>query len=279
MKKVLGIVISHRKLGNSEILVKEIMNSIPEECSRELIRLTDLDIKPCKACYACLQPDKNCSIHDDLNFVMARIREADALIIGVPVYFLGPHGYYKMLTDRLVGAQNHVRATRGKPCVIVMPFGSTGWEGYSKAAGLVMPQLLRMKLVDCWQAPATLPGESLLNPENISYARALGQELFSGRGYQPRSRECPTCGSDLFRLLNENQVECPICGAVGNLKDDGNPDFSASDYRRFSDQELDEHFTGWLLDMKERFSNQKDRLKELQKFYRNQNWWIKPNIR
>lgn len=276
MKKVLGIVISHRKLGNSEILVKEIMNNIPEECSRELIRLTDLEIKPCKACYVCLQPDKVCPVPDDFNFVIKKIREADALVIGVPVYFLGPHGYYKMLTDRLVGAQNHAQDTQGKPCVIVMPYGSTGWEGYSKAAGMVLPKLLRMNLVDCWQVFATLPGESLLDPEKISYAKALGRELFTGRGYQAASNECPVCGSDLFRLLHENQVECPICGVRGILNKNGSPDFSDADYRRFLDQEMDEHFMGWLVEMKERFSDQKAHLKELQKGYFDQSWWIKP---
>lgn len=73
MKKVLGLVVSNRKLGNSEILVKEIMGNIPEECNRELIRLTDLEIKPCKACYRCLQPDNACPVRDDFNFVIGKI--------------------------------------------------------------------------------------------------------------------------------------------------------------------------------------------------------------
>lgn len=42
MKKILGLVFSNRRLGNSEILVKEIMRSIPDDGSRELIRVTDL---------------------------------------------------------------------------------------------------------------------------------------------------------------------------------------------------------------------------------------------
>ncbi len=276
MKKVLGLVVSNRKLGNSELLLKEIMSSIPEECNRELIRLTDLEIKPCKACYRCLQPHNACPVKDDFNFVIEKIREADALIIGVPVYFLGPHGYYKMLSDRLVGVQSYAKDTEGKPCVIVMPYGTKGWEGYSKAASIVMPKLLRMKLVDCWQIHATLPGESLLNLENISYAKALGRELFNGRKYHARSRECPICGSDLFRLLDENQLECPICGARGILKNNCYPDFTDSDYNRFSEQKMKEHFEGWLWEMIDRFSAEKYYLKELQKGYRDQSLWIKP---
>ncbi|HWP97354.1 MAG TPA: flavodoxin family protein [Syntrophomonadaceae bacterium] len=276
MKKVLGLIISHRKLGNSELLVKEIMSSIPEECSRSLIRLTDLKIEPCKACYRCLQPDTDCPIKDDFNFVIRRIREADALIIGVPVYILGPHGYYKMLMDRLVGAENYAEGTRGKPCVIVTPFGTKGWEGYSKAASLVMPRLLKMKLVDCWQVHATLPGESMLNSDNVKYAQDLGRDLFNGREYNSGTRECVYCGSDLFRLLEGNRVECPVCGAQGFLNNDNMPDFYDAEYCRFSSKEMKEHFKDWLVEMKHRFFAEKERLKDVQQEYRNKDWWIKP---
>jgi multimeric flavodoxin WrbA len=276
MKTVLGIVISHRKLGNSEILVKEIMNGIPETYNKELIRLTDLKIEPCRACYKCLQPDNDCPVKDDFNFVIDRIRSADALIIGVPVYILGPHGYYKMLTDRLVGMGNHVKHTQGKPCAIVIPYGAKGWEGYSKAASMIMPRLLQMKLVDCWQVYSTLPGESMLDPNNREYARKLGKELFNGRIYYPRERDCPFCGSDLVRLRAGGKVECPICGAEGILQENNIPDFSGSDYFRFSRREVEEHFGSWLNQAKQRFRTEKDRLREEQKEYRDNNWWIKP---
>lgn len=118
-------------------------------------------------------------------------------------------------------------------------------------------------------------GRIIRNPENISYAKALGQELFSGREYHAARKECPVCGSDLFRLLDENQIECPICGTIGILKKNGSPNFFDSDYRRFSDHEMDEHFKSWLLEMKGRFSDEKDHLKELQKGYQNQSWWVK----
>lgn len=276
MRKVLGLVISPRKLGNSELLVKEIMSSIPEKCSRELIRLTDLRIEPCKACYQCLQPDKDCPIKDDFNFVINKIKEADALIIGVPVYILGPHGYYKMLTDRLLGAGNYAEFTEGKPCLLVIPFGTKGWEGYSRAAALVMPRLLKMKIVDCWQIHSTLPGESLLNRDNLKYAQNLGMGLFNGSEYKFGTRECSHCGSDLFRLLAGNRVECPVCGVQGILKDDNIPDFTDADYCRFSNEEMEEHFKVWLVEMKQRFLDEKDHLKEVQKAYRDKDWWIKP---
>lgn len=75
--------------------------------------------------------------------------------------------------------------------------------------------------------------------------------------------------------MNQNQVECPICGARGLLKNNGRPEIFDSDYRRFSDQEMDNHFKGWLVEMKKCFATEKGHLKELQKGYLNQSWWIR----
>lgn len=276
MKKVLGLVISRRKLGNSELLLKEIMSNIPQECSLELIRLTDLKLESCNACYRCLDPDQECPIEDDFNFVMGKIKEADALILGVPVYILGPHGVYKMLIDRLVGSENYAASTQGKPCILVIPYGARGWEGYAKAAALTLPRFLKMQLVDCWQIHATLPGESLFDADNAAYARNLGVRLFQGKAYQPGVRECPTCGSDLFRLLPGNKVECPICGIQGVLNSDNLPDFTAAGYCRFGNKEMEEHFKVWLVEMKHRFAVERKAIKAVQSGYRDKDWWIRP---
>ncbi|NPV92858.1 MAG: flavodoxin family protein [Firmicutes bacterium] len=276
MKKILGIVSSTRKLGNSEILVKEIMGSVPGECTRELIRLTDLKIEPCRACYRCLQPDTECQIKDDFNYILGKIKEADAVIFGVPVYLLGPHGYYKMLIDRMVGNENHSRFTEGKPFVTVIPFGQKRWEGYARAATLVLPRLLKMKLVDTWLVHATLPGEAFIDPDNLEHARKLGRELFTREAKAPAARECGFCGSDIFRLLPDNRVECPICGAIGVLKPGNLPDVSGSDYTRYDPLEMEEHFKVWLVEMKQKFLAEKDSLKEIQKGYQEPAWWVKP---
>lgn len=276
VKKVLGLVVSERKLGNSEILLKEIMDGVPDPCTRELIRLTDLKIEPCRACYRCLNPGSACVRKDDFNLVMDRIKQADGLVIGLPVYFLGPHGYFKMLIDRLLGVGDYWEHTRGKPCIVVMPFGIPGWEGYSKSAALVLPRLLEMKIVDFWQVHATLPGESMVNPDNRDYARRLGQALFTGKEYEKGPRECPHCGSDLFRLLPDGGIQCPLCSATGRLKEGGMPDFSGfGGHIRFSTSELQEHFGGWLVEMKDRYLRERDALKEVQKPYRGRHWWIK----
>ena len=64
--KVIGIVGSPRKNGNTELLTKHTLKAISEEgLDTELIRLAGLEIKPCNACMAC-QKQEICSIKDDL---------------------------------------------------------------------------------------------------------------------------------------------------------------------------------------------------------------------
>ena len=276
MSKVLGLVISARRLGNSEIMLKEIMGSIPEPCEKELIRMTDLNLKNCNACYKCLEHDGSCVLKDDYNFIMAKIHEADALLIGVPVYLLGPHGNYKVLSDRMVANLLHTPYTKGKPCAVVVPFGTAGWEGYTRTAALVMPHLLQMKLVDYWPVLATLPGESIINPANLEYAHNLGRRLMSVEGMKPSERSCPACGADLFRLLPDNMVECPICGIKGELKSGNIPYFSSLEESRFSEHHMAEHFGVWVKEMKQKFHADKDLLREIQKPYREIDWWVKP---
>ncbi|MHB8156823.1 MAG: flavodoxin family protein, partial [Desulfocucumaceae bacterium] len=216
-----------------------------------------------------------CRLKDDFNFVLEKIKEADALIIGFPVYFLGPHAAFKLLADRMLGAGHYSSYTRGKPCIMVIPYGMPGWEGYAKSAGLVLPRVLEMKIADCWLVHATLPGEGVLSSKNREYARGLGQNIFAGTEYQKGTRECPYCGSDLFRLLPGGKIECPLCSAVGHIKEDGSPEFAVTDHLRFSTEGLQEHFHGWLVEMKQKYIEERDLLKEVQKTYRGRDWWIK----
>ncbi len=278
MKKALGMVISERKLGNSELLVKEIMAGVPEPCDRELIRLTELEIKPCRGCYRCLRSEEGCNIKDDFNFVMNKIREADALVIGMPVYFLGPHASFKLLTDRIMGLGRYAEKTRGKPCVVVMSYGIPGWDGYTRTAALSLPRFLQMKVVECWLVKAALPGESLLNSHNMEYARKIGLSLFTRQEFDKGPYMCLDCGSDLFRLLPGEIVECPLCAAKGSIGTAGISLFAESGRGRFSKEEIQKHFgaDGWLTGMKDKFQVERARLQEVQKPYKEMNWWIKP---
>jgi multimeric flavodoxin WrbA len=89
MKAVL-VCGSPRLRGNTQSLL-EIAEDVLNEngINTELIPLHGKEIKPCTACNRCRETkDRTCSIKDDdFHEVFNKILEADAFIIGSPVYF------------------------------------------------------------------------------------------------------------------------------------------------------------------------------------------------
>jgi len=115
-----------------------------------------------------------------------------------------------------------------------------------------------------------------MNQANLEYARNIGQRLFHSAPCVPGPWECPYCGSDLFRLLPGNKIECPMCGIAGDIQPGQEPRFKPDQECRLSEDQILEHFDGWVREMKTKFLEEKDQLKEVQKGYKEFDWWIKP---
>jgi len=85
--KAVGIVGSPRKDGNTEFLVNEALDTLKNEgIEVELISLRGKKLEPCNACYACRE-QKKCVLDDDFEPIYIKMVEADAIIIGSPVYY------------------------------------------------------------------------------------------------------------------------------------------------------------------------------------------------
>lgn len=87
MVKIIGLSGSPRK-GATEYLVREALNSISNIADIEVdfISLCGKKIEPCNNCDACRRNKTWCIIKDDMNELLKRFIEADAFIIGSPVY-------------------------------------------------------------------------------------------------------------------------------------------------------------------------------------------------
>lgn len=105
--KVLGLSFG-RKMGNTDILVKQALLGASEaDPSAEIrfINTNKLTIDRCTGCGACSTTlakggDNDCIVKDDLQSVEEAVREADCLIVGAPVYVLQPVGQFKNFVDR-----------------------------------------------------------------------------------------------------------------------------------------------------------------------------------
>ncbi len=102
--KVIGVNGSARKGGNTSRLIEAVFEPLREagiEC--ELIELAGRQVGGCKACSICYkEQDRRCHGRDDFgNEVIEAIDEADAVILGSPVYFADVSAEMKALIDRL----------------------------------------------------------------------------------------------------------------------------------------------------------------------------------
>ena len=101
MKKILAIVGSPRKKGNTDILIDKVLEGVKsEDVEIEKIYLSDYVIKECIGCEQC-NNDCRCVIEDDMQKIYIKLEEADALVIGSPTYYYNVSGITKMFIDRL----------------------------------------------------------------------------------------------------------------------------------------------------------------------------------
>jgi len=278
LKKILGIISSPRKLGNCEIMVKEISRqiSIPHELN--LLRLQDFKILPCRGCYQCLFKTQPCVLEDDLALLINAVLDADALIVSVPTYFLGTNSYLKQFLDRGLALLAHIEKLWLKPAVGVVIAGIEGKEGYSLLGIQSFLKLILAEDKGCRIVYGALPGEVFMNPENKQTAAGLAYALFEPC-VKKKGAYCPLCGGDTFRFIENNRVRCMLCSNAGIMTlQDGVPVFqiNKSDHELFLSKEEAIKHREWLLDMKSRFVRQKKALKEITVSYVKQGRWIKP---
>jgi len=92
MKTLIAINGSPRKNWNTAELLKHAMKGAEEAgAETELINLYSLNFKGCTSCFACKlksRPHGSCAMKDDLSPVLEKVKAADAVVFGSPIYFM-----------------------------------------------------------------------------------------------------------------------------------------------------------------------------------------------
>ena len=95
-----------KKWNTATLLEKALEGAASQGAETELIHLYDLDYKGCTSCFACkLKGGKNygkCAINDGLTPVLARLADADAFLLGSPIYFGTVTGEMRSFMERLL---------------------------------------------------------------------------------------------------------------------------------------------------------------------------------
>lgn len=100
--KVIAFNGSPRKGGNTQLLIEEVFKVLESEnIETELFQLGGKLVHGCTACMVCRKiQDKRCHIKNDvLNLTIEKMLEADAIILGSPVYFGDVSTEIKALID------------------------------------------------------------------------------------------------------------------------------------------------------------------------------------
>ena len=284
-----------RKNGNSDIAVKEALMGAQESgADIEIMRLMDLHIKPCTGCETCTgkiskgEPAECIIKDDDMPFFMEKFGQFDGLIIGAPVYFMSPPGYLKMLGDRMISRELNVTIEAAKHGEKKRPAGliSVGGGNYNWVPmGLSLMKTLTFTefvVVDeLLVTEAGRPGQILLDEKALEKARNLGRRVAEAierpvkelkfEGDDPGL--CPICNSNMI-VAGERwaPAECPICGAKGSIKVEGDKIIMILDQNnlKFNRASLEgrlKHFME-IKDTAEKYFANKDKIDERFKKYK-----------
>lgn len=112
MKKVVAFCGSARKQGNTRLLLETVLEPLRGAgADTELVELAGSDLKGCRACFVCMKKkDGSCAVKDDMvNECVAKMANADAILLGSPTYFADVSSEMKALIDRcgMVGRANN----------------------------------------------------------------------------------------------------------------------------------------------------------------------------
>jgi len=175
--KVLGIVCSSRKGGNTEILVQEALTGAKENGAEvDLLRISEMEIAPCDGCITCHQSGE-CRIKDDMQEVYKKLLTPNGIILGSPVYFWSVSGQAKTLMDRTYALRYPYHKLKGKVGGAIV---ATGRRGSVNALSVINNFFLGHDMVVTGlgiSGYGTNKGEVKQDKRAMEGARSLGKQV------------------------------------------------------------------------------------------------------
>jgi multimeric flavodoxin WrbA len=270
---ILGIIGSQRRLGNCELVVKEISKKIDIEHDLNLVRLPALNIRPCNGCYRCID-DGTCGIEDDASFLIRQIAAADAVIVAAPVYFLGAHASIKCLLDRAFSFFTAVENLAPKPCILVTTYGMKDRIGVAPQVLLTLASFLGFDVKGSVSFEAALPGDVLKSKKHRQTIERLAKGLFRPAPRRHRVRACPFCGSDIVRMRPADFI-CTLCHGTFHLDGSGKAVRDKKGWEVGNIEFVRSH-REWLRGMKQNFLANRKEIVRLTIPYKEIGRWIEP---
>ena len=180
--RVLGIVGSPRRQGNTETLVDEVLRGAQEAGAQtEKVILNELEIAPCQACETCLET-WNCAQQDDMVTILAQMQRSQVWVLGTPVYWWGPSAQFKLFLDRWYATDflpQDRTPFKGRRIILVIPMGDGNPATARHTVGMLTDALAYVKadLIATILAPGVGdPGEVARHASVMAAARQAGRQ-------------------------------------------------------------------------------------------------------
>lgn len=186
--RVTGFIGSPRKEGNTDHLVRRILESVSERgFDTEIVYLNDLNIKGCQACMQCKEKALRCAVEDDMQELYPLIESSDVVVLGSPIYMGNITGVMKTFIDRwyaYAGVPDEKKLPVGKRIFLVLPYGREEEDLFDHVAiqlGQMFKYLFGAK-VESWLVPGTRDAGAVLQREDLMrHAWQIGAALSENR--------------------------------------------------------------------------------------------------
>ena len=194
--KVLMINASPRFNGNTQLALEQVAATLATEgIDSEIVPLGTRPVRSCIACNKCQEQGLGRCIFDDdvCNKISARMDQADAIIVGSPVYYGQPNGGLLSLMQRMLYSAGAKFA--GKPAAAVAICRRGGASAAYQM--MLMPfEMMNMPLVTSqyWNiAYGREAGEAVKDMEGMQTMRTLARnmawllrKIHTGQGSAPQ---------------------------------------------------------------------------------------------
>ena len=178
--KVLLISGSPKPNGNTVQLLQECVKVIQEAgVETEIVSFAGMKIESCIACMKCSKTGE-CGLDDGLNEVIRKVKQAEGLIVGVPVYFGTARGDVMCALQRIGYVSrnngNFLGGKIGGPIAVARRGGQT----------LTLQEMMMFFLINDMIVPGStywnmafgrLPGEALKDEEGVASIRHFASNV------------------------------------------------------------------------------------------------------
>jgi multimeric flavodoxin WrbA len=113
--------------------------------------------------------------------VVDQLEASSVWVLGTPVYFWGPTGWFKAFMDRFYGAREHIDFST-KKAIIVVPFENTDEGMAEHTVGMLHNALKYLEvsvLADVIVPGVNNKGDVNAHPDKLQDARRAGEEAVS----------------------------------------------------------------------------------------------------